>query len=815
MSFIRRFLRSFFYTPEQKTAAAAVSVGGLVIPQETPLYDGNPIPAYPDKGCAAPAATPQMLYDSQIELINRLQQSSSYSHEDFNNLLKPVILNYAAYVHLLPASETNHHCGQGGLFRHGLEVALNAANACVGKVFAWDAWASEREQLIPRWRMCAIIGGMLHDMGKPIVDVGAVDETGNLKWNPHTGSLYSWLTENELSHYYIHWRPGARHKRHEAFNPITIYRIVPDATMRWLTQFGGQEPMDYMVMSLNGSADPRNPIAAIIKKADSDSVNRDIRDSRQRLSASGQGGARNLAARIIRTMYDQIEGGPWHINKPSSPIYFTTEGIFGLYPAVITESINILRHAGETSLPNDSAAILDLLNDWGFISEHRYPSGLTTNTMNVRIHLNDNGKQMITSMHVIRFAREEIIPQTVLPVAPIHAEILGQDGKPIQSGTFRPPPSETDQAPSKSKGDTMPSKPATDNSKSTKVPGIPTPVANDDLHLYQASTTTLMPASDEDEIVPEEATMFDAPPSEPHPEPEQDDVLRDRSLELDPRVEAINEAYDHVNKGFPPTNYEDALLWLAQPKQTPEGEFLLQIARRIHRGELIDEVHVFDRDQFIYLKSLDAFMGLGVEPIDLRGMFEKKNWTETDSSSSKRTTVSIDVGGKKIPCTRLNHDISTIFRLISPSKDPNKQTAMPESKNKPKAIPLGPYIGREDAELFTSFDKSTPQDAQLIRPIFFQYLQDISRTDGYPYEAIDVEKLEDAIQTFIQQHRLKKTWLMTHLSNEPNNIISLVPNSNVSRRFSKYQLNQDYDVTKDRIAANNQPRHEEQGSEHG
>ena len=181
---------------------------GVVVPDPTaPIYQGNQIPAYPDRGIAAPAVPPEMLMASQKKQIDALHQVSSFSRQDFDAYILPAIHRYASYVHLLPASESQHHCGQGGLFRHGLEVAYNAALACEGKVFAFDHWASERDKLVPRWRMCAILGGMVHDMGKPIIDVGAVDSTGNLIWNPHACSLHQWLVENNLTEYYIRWRP--------------------------------------------------------------------------------------------------------------------------------------------------------------------------------------------------------------------------------------------------------------------------------------------------------------------------------------------------------------------------------------------------------------------------------------------------------------------------------------------------------------------------------------------------------------------------------------------------------------------------------
>lgn len=786
MASIFNGIRNLFLTPAHpETPAEVKSTAGVVVPQQTPLYDGKPIIAYPDKGVAAPSASPEMLYQSQLPLIDRLQQSSSFSHDDFNDLLKPAILNYAAYVHMLPASETNHHCGQGGLFRHGLEVALNASNACVGKVFAWDSWASERERLIPRWRMCAILGGMLHDMGKPMVDVGAIDESGDLNWNPHNGSLYQWLVENNLPHYYIHWRPGARHKRHEAFNQVTLYRIIPEKTMRWLTEFGGQEPLDYMVMSLSGSSDPRNTIAAIIKKADSDSVDRDIRDSRQRLSASGLGGARNLAARIVRTMYDQIEGGKWLLNKPSSPVYLTDQGIFGMYPAIINEAIDILRESGETSLPRDSASVLDLLSDWSYIAPNTYSNGQTTNTWNVRLHLEDRGAPMITTMHVICFAREEIIPNTLLPPTKIHAEILGQDGKPRTDGSVRLAPPQDVKKPSKVETQLPP-----DNQGTTMVPGIPTPVDNNELHLYQVKppSSGLQPIQ-EDNDIPEQTSTFEASPAE-----NDDSVeLRDRSTEKDPHIERIDKAVQNYTKIFPPTTREDALKWLAA--NNPEGEYLIHIARRLHRRQLVEGEHVFELKNHIYLKSPDAFEDLGLDPIDLRTMFEEKHWTQSDSPS--RTTVIYDLGKKKIPCTRLTEDMSTVFLLLMPSK--NEETQSSESSldsPKPKRLCLGPFIDQHTAERIISLTKVEKKDTVIIRPIVYRFLQDTARTDDFLLDTITTVQLKDLLQAFQKQHRLNYNWLIRHLTGDDNQLIAPTDASLPVIR-SEFILNPEYNATLD------------------
>src|SRR5262249_37837297 len=154
--------------------------------------------------------------------IRDLQQMSRMSHENFHELLLPVIRNYAAFVHLLPASEEHHHCEPGGLFRHGLEVAYNATMKCEAKVFAMECPPDQRRHLELRWKTCAMLGGLLHDIGKPVIDVGAIDESGMLRWDPHVEFMTQWLESNKLPYYYITWHTGERHLRHLTFNTMPI-----------------------------------------------------------------------------------------------------------------------------------------------------------------------------------------------------------------------------------------------------------------------------------------------------------------------------------------------------------------------------------------------------------------------------------------------------------------------------------------------------------------------------------------------------------------------------------------------------------------
>lgn len=83
-----------------------------------------------------PVAPLDKILATQAELIEKVRNSLGFTVDDFNRLVLPVIQRYAAFVHLLPASESHHHRGAGGLFRHGLEVAFWAAQASESVIFS-------------------------------------------------------------------------------------------------------------------------------------------------------------------------------------------------------------------------------------------------------------------------------------------------------------------------------------------------------------------------------------------------------------------------------------------------------------------------------------------------------------------------------------------------------------------------------------------------------------------------------------------------------------------------------------------------------
>jgi conjugal transfer pilus assembly protein TraI len=165
-------------TPDTEPGAASV--------------DDREIPRYPPFLKGLPVAAAARIVATQQELIARLQDGLAFTDARFAALVRPVIVRYAAFVHLLPASEAHHHRGAGGLFRHGLEVAFHAAQASQGRIFALDRAPADRLDLEPRWRLAARLAGLCHDAGKPVSDLSGSDREGHTSWRPLLESLTDW-----------------------------------------------------------------------------------------------------------------------------------------------------------------------------------------------------------------------------------------------------------------------------------------------------------------------------------------------------------------------------------------------------------------------------------------------------------------------------------------------------------------------------------------------------------------------------------------------------------------------------------------------
>ena len=716
------------------------------IRQTGPHHSGEPVPYYPRKGPAVPAVPPKKILSTQHKLIRELRQASSLSFDDFDQFILPAIDRYAQFVHLLPASEYDHHSDLGGLFRHGLEVALNASRRSEGKEFALNEVPSIRKFQIFRWRACSLLGGMLHDLGKAVIDVGASDLTGEVIWNPHIQTLWSWVEEHQLDYYTITWRETRRHREHDAISATALLRIIPDETMRWMGEHRGRAAYDAMLMALTGSTDRNNPLIEIIKSADGDSVKIDRTEAQKRLAAVGEAGSRSNAALLVRAMRERVLQGEWQINQLGCPVWYTTAGIFVMYPQAAKEVIDHLRTQGTTSIPNEPPIILSILREAGVIAPNVLPTGETYDLHRVLIHAVDrNGETVVLDLTAIKFVSDRIIPDYfTLPTA-VEVEICDPDGKVISTGTIKPfdapredaaqpaePVVKQEAAPS---APTKPSRPkgkkepkaadqapldalveageAAAAARRTNATTVPPPIDPADQH---ADSDFVLPNySDpeaflgDDDLVAMSAFDSDEPASAPAPT--QAGELRDWHSEDDHRTTVIEENLEIARNPFPPTSIEGAKEWLGNQKSGLYLEYILdqQVEGVLKWGRDIHEV-----DDLLSFRYPLCVEGCGTDPAMVLDIFSNEGWIETDPSRTSRKTFPLNLDKDVISTVRFNYGISTTLRLLL--KQPAAKRASPND--------LGPYLADNRALVLSINGYDGEVGRATIRGAFYEYLQD-------------------------------------------------------------------------------------------
>lgn len=373
------------------------------------------------------------LIASEEPLINEMRKVLDLSCEEFDDYVLPVIKNYAAYVHLLPASKEHHHCNYGGLFRHGLEVAYYCAEECKSTTFGhrWQPPLDEDGRKVYKrpWHVCTVIAGLLHDIGKAYVDLGARDETGKLKWSPGVRPLLDWLTLNKLPYYVVYWKPGARHKRHERLTPFAAAGMVPNKTLCWLFEkqdfrAQGEHAVDAMEASLCDDSDPKNQIAKVVRRADGLSVATNLKEFGAHYAETHS--RRNIFGRLLHAVHEQLDSGKWRLNEPGQPIWITKQGVFALHPA-FAEGVAKAMRDDDDQLPvlPDVESIVSILDDYGQLERNICAEGDFAEWI-IKITTQSNGEEVTSpAMRYIRFTDGNLIisPLTIRP-KPVHAEIV-------------------------------------------------------------------------------------------------------------------------------------------------------------------------------------------------------------------------------------------------------------------------------------------------------------------------------------------------------------------------------------------------------
>ena len=290
------------------------------------------------------------------------------SEEEIDAYFMPVIRRALSYMHLLPASQFNHHNGIGGLFAHSLQVAGTAVQIGKRKVFNRRDTPRQLYNNGKRWLFGCWLSGFLHDIGKPATDVIVTAEGET--WYANAENLTEWLALNNKSEYSFVWQSGG-HRKHQQSTLFFVREIVSPDTFAWLAAFGSRDIWEACETALTTPdyTGPNGLVAEVVREADEIVSGDDIRERNAGIIDSRRmGGGLPAADFILDAIRLMLSEKTMEVNARRSFLFVTTVGSFLIWSTSTVERIyaRVLEDK-HTSVPKQIDRMLDCLVGGGVL----------------------------------------------------------------------------------------------------------------------------------------------------------------------------------------------------------------------------------------------------------------------------------------------------------------------------------------------------------------------------------------------------------------------------------------------------------------
>lgn len=614
------------------------------------------IPRYPPFVTGLPMCPPSQILETQQDLIARIRRTLGLTPEEYETLIKPLIENCAAFVHLLPASEYHHHRGAGGLFRHSLEVGSWAAQFAEGRIFTFGKTPLERKEEEPRWTVATFAAAFVHDIGKAATDMAVVSADGSVEWVPYLESLWEWGQRNKVDRYFVRWREN-RHKNHEQSGLLLVNQVLPVSLKAWLGEY---EPDIIRSMLEASTCRGEHVLTQLVVRADSTSVERDLKTNRT------LGTEVSVGVPVERHLLDAsrrlLNSGTWTVNKKGSRVWVTREGVFIVWKAAAEEIVALLAEDRVPGIPRDKDTLADLLLERGLAHPNPnedpdhpkrywavYPAVL-------------DGRNGPLWLQCLKLSDPELLFSSE-PPAPTEVMIKGAEGEELTvQGNAVEAPNDTSSTESNSK-EPGEKKQQSEPKQTQKKAAVDEPSNPKARGMRMPSAAERSP---ETEVEP-------APVPAPAPAP-----VPAKTAQADTTADC---------------GAIDAESWLKE-RDAQAAELLLKMLGDIgldikEAGSLFGE-----EGGVVYLKYPDAVRPYG-KPSDISQALSKAGWIVPDPENPMRKAREMSEGRGLVLDTEVGERISTLLRRRIKPEQP--KAAQPSQKHAPKAPAKGPVPPKQEA----------------------------------------------------------------------------------------------------------------------
>jgi len=332
-------------------------------------------PKYPPVVAGIPALGLNEILLSQRNLLKQIDHTTETAGV-FETRYWPAIERYAHLVHLLPASESYHHCRVGGLLHHGLEVGLITMQMAGNSIYGKNLFERKRDGR-ERWLYACFLAGLCHDLGKVSFDMIVVSPSGQ-RWVPYDEDLITWIERLRMEKYYVNWRQGRKHQDHEIYTGSLFERVLIQEDRTYIAEIDGEllgkciRAITIGPQLLRHASQQPYDIAKMVQEADGKSVAQDR--SRSRSPADFGMDVPKPLIRYYQEGLQRLVQDKWQINKPGGEVWVLgpERELYLVWPRCGNDLFALLHDEGVAS-PADPHLIADLIGEIHFL--RKTPNG--------------------------------------------------------------------------------------------------------------------------------------------------------------------------------------------------------------------------------------------------------------------------------------------------------------------------------------------------------------------------------------------------------------------------------------------------------
>lgn len=277
----------------------------------------------------------------------------------WQSLYQRVFSNYARLVQRLPASESHHHAGLGGLLQHGLEVTQHTLDLKQGVMLPPAAAPEDQAMLQDLWTYACVTAALLHDLGKPVTDlrITMYDGNGKQAWSAIQGPMPTGVS------YRIAFNSTRVYRQHERLPPLLAHHLIPATGLQWLAS--DPDVLQNWLATIQGDLADAEAIGAIVGKADGLSVARNLSgNSHVQLPAAK---TKPLVERLMTGLRYILDNAELALNRRGAAGYLDGDTLWLVSKTVLDKLRTHLIEEGQTGIPSRNDRLMDELQQHGLL----------------------------------------------------------------------------------------------------------------------------------------------------------------------------------------------------------------------------------------------------------------------------------------------------------------------------------------------------------------------------------------------------------------------------------------------------------------